>query len=472
MGMGIDAQSGDKQDEGNQGVQESFSSEGRWVGLDVFVNDDDISCDDDGILDVGERGVVTIVGHNLGGDTLIESQEVEVFDAQGNRFDGLIFPDGVQVDISLGVLEEGSFSLPVQFTQPPSGPLLLRVGDQDIRLDLHVDEEERVQFVDGFTHDDAVWTFMCEPNCEAWGRDLDEPLDPVMWGKDLGIGSDSALISPYVQVRSDEDFILSWSHRYSFEKSDGVAYDGGVVEISIDDGSWRDLDEFVDMPYTDRITILSNLPHVEPESNAPIADRWAFSGDSPGFPEYRDVNLNFGQTLSGRSVRIRFRIGTDVAVGGIGWYVDTVLFSGIEEAPFTGFIENKDDCVYPVAEAGEELVLSDEWKVELNGRDSYDPEGGVLSYSWEQLSGPDVELFEGYTAQPFFFPPNRGKLEFQLTVENKTGMTAVDTVWVRIPQDDGLDVNVESGCSHTNIIQAQLWMLLIGGMIGLRRRDY
>ena len=297
-------------------------------------------------------------------------------------------------------------------------------------------------------------------------------MDPVMWGKDLGIGSDSALISPYVQVRSDQDFTLSWSHRFSFEKTDGVAYDGGVVEISVDDGPWRDLDEFVDMPYTDRITILSNLPHVEPEANAPIADRWAFSGESPGYPEYRDVNLNFGQSLAGRRIQIRFRIGTDIAVSAIGWYIDTVLFTGIEEAPFTGFVENKEDCVYPVAEAGEEFTIHDAWKVNLDGRDSYAPDGGALRYSWEQLSGPDVTLFEAYTARPFFFPPGRGKLEFQLTVENEAGLTAVDTVMVRIPQDNGLDVRVESGCTHIGIEKVELWMMLfIGGVTLLRRRE-
>ena len=90
-----------------------------------------------------------------------------------------------------------------------------------------------------------------------------------------------------------------------------------------------------------------------------------------------------------------------------GWwdrqYIDTVLFTGIEEAPFTGFVENKDDCVYPVARQ-DERVLVDEWKAELDGTDSYDPEGGQLSYCGSRYRGPMLS-FEWYTDRPFFLHP-------------------------------------------------------------------
>ena len=473
MGMGIDAQVGTREEEeqGNLGIQESFSKGGHWKGASLSLLDDGKSCDDDGILDFGEIGTIRISGQNLGGERLEEAQEIVAYDANGNVFEGFSFPEGTVFSVGLDVLEEGTFSLPVVLLEETNGPFLLQVGNQQIRIDTHIDVHAQKQFVEGFTHDDNVWTWECSPDCSAWKRDTEFPLDPVMWGSDLGIGSDSALVSPYLLVSSDQELTMSWQHRYQFEKTEGVAYDGGVVEVSIHDGPWEDLNDYVQMPYTDRITILNQAPDVPEWYNAPIANRMAFSGKSPLYPEYQTVGLVFGRIWAGQRIRIRFRIGTDIAVSSPGWHIDTILFTGIEEAPFTGFAPNQDDCVYPIADAGIDQELSDVWRVQLDGADSYDPDGGDVRYSWSQVSGPDIMLHNPISAQPFFFPARAGNYQFQLEVQNPQGLSAQDMVRIVIKKENTAAVSIEGGCSHSHTSVAPWMLLLLCGMgIQLRRR--
>ena len=58
------------------------------------------------------------------------------------------------------------------------------------------------------------------------------------------------------------------------------------------------------------------------KANNPLAGRMAWSGDSGG---YIDTVINMGPNLAGQTVTLRFRMGTDEAVVGVGAWVDTTL---------------------------------------------------------------------------------------------------------------------------------------------------
>jgi hypothetical protein len=103
------------------------------------------------------------------------------------------------------------------------------------------------------------------------------------------------------------------------------AFDGGVLEVSspkITGGAFIDITaaavggSFVTGGYTDTIsTAFAN----------PIAGRMAWSGNSGG---YINTVVNLGQNLTGQTIKLRFRLGTDQGGVGSGWRIDTISLVG------------------------------------------------------------------------------------------------------------------------------------------------
>jgi lysyl endopeptidase len=115
---------------------------------------------------------------------------------------------------------------------------------------------------------------------------------------------------------------LEFHHRYDTERDDAL-YDGGVLEYSTNGTTWHDIlagdgasvpanaNRFLQGGYDGPIsTCCSN----------PLAGRSAWSGDNGSFGLVRVDLADF----AGRSVRFRWRMGTDVSVAGTGWWVDDV----------------------------------------------------------------------------------------------------------------------------------------------------
>jgi len=103
----------------------------------------------------------------------------------------------------------------------------------------------------------------------------------------------------------------------SFEFSGSVYYDGGVVEISNDNGaSWSDIGAAATPGYTGTI--------VGGGAN-PLEGRSAWTATSAGYPAMSSVTINLGTSRAGQTVRVRFRVGTDVGVGAPGWELRPLL---------------------------------------------------------------------------------------------------------------------------------------------------
>lgn len=103
---------------------------------------------------------------------------------------------------------------------------------------------------------------------------------------------------------------LSFWHHYDTEGT----FDGGVVEISINDGQWSDLGS--------AMTQNGYNSQISPNFGNPLAGRSAFSGSSGGYVQ-TIVDLS---AYAGEQVQIRFRLGTDESLAEMGWYVDDVAF--------------------------------------------------------------------------------------------------------------------------------------------------
>ncbi len=123
--------------------------------------------------------------------------------------------------------------------------------------------------------------------------------------------SDQFLILSEATALEGDDPALSFWHWYNTEAD----WDGGVVEISTDEGqTWEDLgSEMIQNGYN--ATIRTN-----PAST--ISDRQAFSGNSN---EYIQTLIDLS-SYSGQNVIFRFRMACDGAEAVEGWYIDNIEF--------------------------------------------------------------------------------------------------------------------------------------------------
>jgi MYXO-CTERM domain-containing protein len=266
---------------------------------------------------------------------------------------------------------------------------------------------------------------------DVWSR-TESPLDNHLWhGVDSGFITDTVLESPNLQVSATEELIISFDHLYTFE-ADTVFWDGGVIEISNNGGvTWADISTLVDPGYTGAIVNTAGNP---------LSDRLAYSGVSELFPSFTTKTLNLGTALAGQNVRIRFRIGTDAAVGAYGWDIDNISVQGITNLPFSTIVDDVGECSgVPLADAGSDRMVVGGTNVVIDASGSSDPDGDSLTYSWEQVAGPQVVLLDGTAVQAKFTAPVFGDstvLRFEVTVSDGKG-AARDAVEITVLPDAG-----------------------------------
>jgi uncharacterized protein (TIGR03382 family) len=190
----------------------------------------------------------------------------------------------------------------------------------------------------------SVWT----PWTIAWSQVRKTPLDGMWHGDALSIRSDTNLMSPPLTAQTAQPVILTFAHRYQFELANGTAWDGGLIEYSIDDGStWEDLASLTATGYNGAIG---------GEASNPLADRAAYVGTSAQWPELETVTISLGMALAGKTFRLRFRIGTDAGTGTHGWDIDDVALTGIVGTPFPVQLADDGNCDPPVGPADDPIL--------------------------------------------------------------------------------------------------------------------
>jgi hypothetical protein len=135
--------------------------------------------------------------------------------------------------------------------------------------------------------------------------------------------SDQTLDTPDIEIHSaaaQVRFRNNFNTEYDPPPAE-VFWDGGVLEVTTNGGgTWTDIIDaggsFVSGGYTGEI---------DGTANNPLAGRQAWSGNSGG---YIDTVINLPASFNEQRIKLRFRMGTDAAVGAPGWRIDTLSIVG------------------------------------------------------------------------------------------------------------------------------------------------
>src|SRR5678815_2486898 len=114
---------------------------------------------------------------------------------------------------------------------------------------------------------------------------------------------------------------LTFRNNFNTEMSSGVFWDGGVLEVSSPNINGGALTDILDPAVGGSFVSGGYTGTIDNTANNPLADRMAWSGNSGG---YIDTVVNLGPNVSGQTIKLRFRMGTDEAVAAPGWRIDTL----------------------------------------------------------------------------------------------------------------------------------------------------
>ncbi len=250
-------------------VTESFEVQPA-IALTSAVLDDSVnSCDQDGILDAGETGQVTVEVSNTSPSALVGSTVT-----LSSPTAGVVFPDGPSATLpDVGPFGTGSVTIAIGLddtvtdigllelttTVDNAGACVASVSQvQTVRI--HADEVPESSATEDVEAVNPPWSKTGIGADTVWTRAEIDPSNHAWHGADSGAVTDTQLTTPPLLVSATGDFTMSFAHSHSFE-ADTILWDGGVIEISTDEGAtWADISTIVDPGYTGTITDTSGNP--------------------------------------------------------------------------------------------------------------------------------------------------------------------------------------------------------------------
>ncbi|MFP2933424.1 myxosortase-dependent M36 family metallopeptidase, partial [Pyxidicoccus sp. 3LG] len=373
-GAGVGAVAPERGSATHAGVVESFKAgpDVEWVGATLVDDDPTFGCDGDGYLDNRERGTLRFTLRNTGTAPLEATTATVSVDSAALRLDG----DGEVGFPTIGIFESATVEVPVALEGAAPGSTVrftiayrdahgVAAGDRQevFAVTVEQDERPRASATESVQAQQLPWERTGALGGTRFGvREYAAP-ERGFHGVDPDAGADFSLVSPPLHV-GEGTFSFTFQHMYAFEQAVTSYFDGGVLELSEDDGlTWTDLgNRFTQNGYRGELT-----PY---EGNVnPLRGRRAFRGSSPGYPRLHASTVNLGTAYAGKTVRIRFRIGADEAGGGFGWLVDDIAFTGLTDTPFTTLGANEGVCSggRPTAGAGEDVSIDEGAPVRLGG---------------------------------------------------------------------------------------------------------
>ena len=346
-GIGLDAVAPASNSSDNIGVTESYvalAASAPTLRAGIGSGDGIDGCDHDGVLDSGEAGKLNFALLNNGGYTAGQTLSGTI----SSTVSGLSFPEGNRVSFVAGEVAQtaqasvkaalasgidGIVSLPIKLTldAPSDADAAVRyptsisatlIGNADI---------ERSAAKDGFDHPELStpdWSTASTGTTQAWSI-VDENATTgsgnAWFAPDLGSATTLSLVTPSFSVPAGGSFALAFDHYYDFEADLFAKYDGGVIEVSVDGGAWRDAADF-GATFTGgyNATLRAN-------------GRRGYGGESGGVLHEK---LDFGTALAGHSARLRFVVATDSVSAGFGWIVDNVEVTGAGTPFFAVSVED------------------------------------------------------------------------------------------------------------------------------------
>ena len=344
-GAGVGAIAPDRFNATNTPVVESFTTGGELQTVSKALVVDFRNCDSDGRLDNGEIGKVTFTFRNTGSGPLTNGT-VSVSSSEGT----LVFPGGTSFTLpTLAPFQSAAVSVPVELVGASNvRPLDVTAsitatgfgvpGVRTATLYAFGNADEAASAFEQVEANTAGWAFAGTPVGDGQWSVQQFANSPSRYfsGPDIGTTADHTLTSPPLQV-GPGNFSFSFQHAFDFERDATTFYDGGVVELSTDNGTtWTDIGTSLVPGYTS--TLVSGA------GSSPLGGRGAYAGQSAGYPALATVNVNLSTTYANQAVRIRFRIGCDAGVGAGGWLLDNLSFTGLLNTPFTTLVTDITDC--------------------------------------------------------------------------------------------------------------------------------
>ncbi len=454
-GAGRCAQSPARNSTTLDGVVESFTANPEPVFVSALFEDTVPACDYDGVLDAGETGRVAVTVQNIGwadlmGATVsVTSNDPNITFPNGNMATiptTAVFDNGVAyVDVKLANTVNMTSVIPFNIVINAADacqPTVNASGAAEVHFDSAEPNTANAATTETFEGLTKTWAAKLASGgaTQLWSivRPNANGANEVIWGQDVAGISDHRYESPDLMVGAGP-FSMTFQHRYDFERSMGTNWDGAVVEFSEDGGAtWKDVN-----------TLAGVTPGyngaIDNTAGNPLGGRQGYTGATNGFANGTMVaqTINFGATLANKTIKLRFRIGTDEVQGAGGWYIDDIAFTGLTNKPFSAQLAEDGMCenLPPVANAGMDQTVPSNAGVSLDGSASTDPDmaPNPLTYAWTQTAGPTVTLTGGTSATPNFVAPSvmvDTTLTFQLTVNDGAAM-ASDSVDIVVQKDNG-----------------------------------
>ncbi len=356
-GAGTGAQSPPRNSDDLEGVVESFEIAGDLQITEAELEMDQ-DCDADGNLDADETGLLRFTVVNAGpielGATTLAIESIP----------GVSFPDGNQITVSkIPPLSSAKAEIAIALDSDVSGDrwieLSMTASNPEsfhptvtfaLAKRVNYDDATESSTVDDVESNLTAWKATTDLGDElGWHRVKEEEGTNMVWhAPDPSAPGEQTLESPLLGPGA-EPFVVEFEHRYKFETSaseeEGIVhYDGAVIEISTDGGeTWEDASKYAEVAYNGVLI---------GETDNPLAAREAFVDESPDWPEMSSVSIDFGTQFAGKVVAIRFRVGSDQAVGAPGWELDNISVSGTTNQPFSMVVSDVGACGDAADDAG------------------------------------------------------------------------------------------------------------------------
>jgi len=437
-GMGAGAVAPDRFSTSHAGVNESFSTGTALSGAGISIDPEaeGLFCDGDGVLDAGETAQVTVRVRNTG------FEDLNSVDATLSSSSDVSFPDGNVVSFGkVAVGEEAEATVLVKLESASqrealtidasfTSPEVSGSAEDSITLDTNFDLVPASTFDDG-NKGLSDWSLRTlsgggQPWILASGL-LGDDADYIHRGLDNGVASDIVMESPNLVVGNDDSLVIGWDQTFDFEFSGDIYWDGGVVEYQVDGGDWLDAGDHLTPAYN---------ADLNGDSSNVLTGRPGYGGTTDNFPVLEPASLDLsGLGLAGKSVKVRFRVGSDVTVGANGWLVDNIDVQGVTNLPFTDFGDDAQAC--PIlgvqADAGPDLTAKNFQIFSITGKGSNDPAvNSQLQFEWSQVAGMPVAILDKTKATARVILVREQTITLRLKVTTPDNKTSFDDVNITV----------------------------------------
>jgi hypothetical protein len=355
-GAGAHAVSPDRLSTTLTGVVEDFSVGPELSFESATLDDSPGSCDNDGVLDAGEYGKLTVTLRNL--DAIASPQTTATVSTTSPD---IWYPDGTPLTFpSVPSGGTASASLRVAYVRTVAGiqqldfqvdfadPQLTGTPTKIVSFRTNTDERPASSATDTVEAREPSWTpsFTAGPglsNAAPWHRAEVNPLQHVWHADDAGTAADEMLTSPAMTVGAGGSLTIEFDHSWAFEFNAFGNFDGGVIEMAINGGAFTDIGASA---YNGTIAL---------GGGNPLEGRPAFVGTSAG-----TVHTALTRAVApGSIVQVRFRAASDVLIGAAGWTLDNLKFTGIVNTPFSTVVPEGGTCTQVPTSADLAISVTD-----------------------------------------------------------------------------------------------------------------